>query len=95
MSGTTARVSLDKPENGVGLAGRTIEEIAARRAVAGVAEEIILDGGSPEQADAVSAALRHHLLGDRDKARRALTSAFLNETADQILAQFDEGARDR
>jgi hypothetical protein len=69
------------------------EELAARRAVAGVDLEIIRAGGSAEEADAVSIALRRFLLGDEDGARRALAEAFPNGMAKKIMAKFNASAR--
>jgi hypothetical protein len=76
-----------------GLSGRAVAEIAARRAVADVGEEIIALGGTSDQADAYEAALRYWLLGDTAKAREILIRAFPNGTTDDILAEFAHGAQ--
>lgn len=73
------------------------DEIAARRAVAGVAREILDAGGTPEQADAMAIALQHFLLGDLAAARSALVEigGFKNGTVQLILDEFAKGAASR
>ena len=67
---------------------KPVDDITARRAVAGTDVEFIEAGGPPEAADAVAIALRRFLEGDEDTARAVLGSKFKNGTVDEILDGF-------
>jgi hypothetical protein len=72
-----------------GVAVKPLDEIGARRAVAGLDVDMIEQAGvSPAEADAVAAALRQFLIGDIYEARKGLEKVFRNGTVDQILAEF-------
>ena len=71
---------------------KQLDDITARRAAAGADADVREAGGSPEEAEAVAAALRHYLLGDMAGARRELGKVFRNGMVDRILAEFDRGA---
>jgi hypothetical protein len=74
---------------------KPVNEVEARRVTAGVDADLIdKEYLSPEEADAMSLALRRYLLGDVEGARKELEQAF-DGAADQILAEFgklDEAA---
>ena len=63
---------------------------AAQRAVTGVDEKIREAGASPEQADAIAAALKLDLLGDSDGAREVLNEVLPSQEVDEVLKVFDE-----
>jgi hypothetical protein len=63
------------------------KEIAARRAVEGVAEEIVKAGGSLAEGIAVAEATRFTLLGEPEKAKTAL-SGKVNGAEAEILAKI-------
>jgi hypothetical protein len=67
---------------------KPVDDITARRAVAGVDIDFIEAGGPPEAADTVSTALRRFLEGDEAGARAELCSKFRNGTVDEIIDQF-------
>lgn len=69
-----------------------VDEIAARRAVAGVDADILDAGGTPDQAEAVRTALRLHLLGDEVAAHAELAKVFPHAMADQLLLEFKKGS---
>ncbi len=69
-----------------------IDEIVARRAVAGVDADILAAGGTADQADAVHTALRFYLLGDVAEARIALSKVFAEGMVESLLSEFKEGA---
>lgn len=71
-----------------------VAEIAARRAVEGVGEQIVRDGGSPDEADAFTIALRRYLLDDVSGAREALSSRFSPDDVEAILSEFAQGVRE-
>jgi hypothetical protein len=73
------------------MALKPLDEIVARRAVAGLDADMIEQAGvSPAEADAVSAALRQFLVGDVAGARLELERVFRNGTIDEILAEFSK-----
>lgn len=88
-----------RPEVGEYPAGRRLDnsatnaEIAARRAVVGVDEDILRAGGSPDEADAVALALRKYLLGDETGAISVLLKTFPTEVAEEIFAKLASGAK--
>ena len=50
----------------------TVDEITARRALAGADADMLEAGLTPVQADAMTVALRYYLLNEHDEARRVL-----------------------
>jgi hypothetical protein len=74
----------------VHMALKPLDEVVARRTVAGLDADMIEQTGvSPHEADAVSTALRQYLIGDMDGARLELAKVFSDsETVDEILAEF-------
>jgi hypothetical protein len=68
------------------------DEIAVRRAVAGVDADILAAGGTAEQAEAVRSALRYYLLGEHCEARRELAKAYPEDMVEQFIEQFKQGA---
>ena len=67
---------------------RPLDELEARRAVAGLDADIMEEGLSSEEAEAMTLALRHFLMGHESTARAILSSVFVNGTVDEVLAQF-------
>jgi hypothetical protein len=74
----------------VHMALKPLDEVVARRTVAGLDADMIEQTGvSPHEADAVSSALRQYLIGDMPGARAELARAFPDaDTVDEILAEF-------
>jgi hypothetical protein len=69
---------------------KPVNEVEARRVVAGLDADMIEEAGvTPAEADAVSVALRHYLVGDLDGAREVLNRTYTHGTVDAILAEFD------
>jgi hypothetical protein len=70
----------------------TVDEITARRALAGADADMLEAGLTPVQADAMTVALRYYLLNEHEEARRVLDKVFMNGTVDRILQEFSRGA---
>ncbi len=69
-----------------------INEISARRAVAGADADIMAAGGTPEQAEAVRVALKLWFLKDFQGARVELSKAFQNGMVERVMKAFAAGA---
>ena len=69
-----------------------VDEIAARRAVAGTDADMVEAGLTPEQADAMTAALRFYLKGEIAEARQVLEGVFKSCTVDRVLAEFAQAS---
>lgn len=68
---------------------KPVNELEARRAVAGLDVEIIERlHVPPDYADAITLALRKYLVGDEPGARAILEDTFKNGTPDRVLAEF-------
>ena len=68
---------------------KPVNELEARRAVAGLDVEIIERlHVPPAYADAITLSLRKYLVGDVTGARAILKSTFSNGTPDRVLAEF-------
>jgi hypothetical protein len=71
-----------------GIRVKPVNEVEARRAVAGLDADIMEQGLPSKEAEAITTALRLYLMGDEDAARAVLNNAFVNGTVDEIIAQF-------
>ena len=70
---------------------KPVNELEARRVVAGLDVDMIEEADvTPAEADAVSSALRHYLVGDLEGAREVLGQTYGHGTVDAILAEFDQ-----
>jgi hypothetical protein len=75
----------------VGTSVKPVNELEARRVVAGLDADMIEEADvTPAEADAVSTALRHYLVGDVVGAREVLQRTYANGTVDAIIAEFDQ-----
>jgi len=67
---------------------KPVNEVEARRAVAGLDADIMEEGLPSEEAEAITKALRLYLMGNEADARAVLSGTFVNGTVDDIMAQF-------
>lgn len=65
--------------------GVAVDEISARRAVAGADADLLEAGLNSDQADAMTVALRQYLLGSINEARATLLGAFDQISTQRIL----------